>query len=90
MKVWVIELREQADIPGYGDTVVMHVASSEEKARQWCVDYKKELLTTDGNSWYAIATEEVDGEIVQDHNMIYYGRENEQEPFGWLETQPIQ
>jgi hypothetical protein len=85
MKVWVIELREQSDIPGYGDTVVMHVASSEEKARQWCVDNVDALLETDNNSWFAIATEEVDGGIAQDHNMIYYGRNGKQ-----LEEQPIQ
>lgn len=73
-QVWIVELRA-----GDGaQATVAHVASSLELARAWCVQYPPE-----GSEWLAISRDVVDGPIVQDHQMEFWG------PCGQLVRQPV-
>lgn len=66
--VWVIEHREWVAVQQL-DCTVSHVSSTRDRALEWMRDNPP-----DPPGFYALLRERVDGPIVQDHQIEFYGR----------------
>lgn len=60
--LWIVEHREWVTSPEYMDTVIMHVASSHEKA----VRYMQETEYRELSGWYVVYAEPLDREFFDD------------------------